>query len=239
MPSYKILHAEDDPEWAELLSARLASTPYQVFRAATGQQAVSLAGRIGCDLAILDIKLPDMSGHDLCRKLRELPGLERLPVIVLSSHPLEKVKSLKIGADAFVSKISGAAEILPTMEALVRRVQMDTGVLLRGDLRLDPRGNAVFLEDRLVATLTRKEFVFFYALVKKSPEPLSKDELTKNILHQEGDADESRSMEMLATRTRKRLGKLLAGRISGSRKFGWLYLSQPLPEQSAKSLHAK
>lgn len=240
MPIYKILHAEDDPEWTQLLSARLSQASFQVFRAATAQQALATAAKVLPDLVILDIMLPDLSGHELCRSLRRIPGLDRLPVIVLSSHRLEKIKSLRIGADAFVSKTSGAADILPTVEALLRRVQMDCGILSKGDLRLDPRGNAVYLDEKLVATLTRKEFLFFYAIVKKSPEPISKSELRGGILHQGGGAEESRSLEMLVTRTRKRLGAVLPQRVSGSRNFGWLYSPSPeSPSPAAKLLKSK
>src|SRR6185295_2688917 len=175
----------------------------------------------------LDIRLPDMNGQELCRRLRELPGLERLPIVALSSFTAEKVKSLELGVDAFVSKVSGQTDLLPTLEALLRRVQMDTGLLLRGDLKLDPRGNSVHLNGKPIATLTRKEFHFLYTLVRRSPAPVSRAELRESILHQEGsDSFESRALEMLVTR------------IRGSRSFGWLYLptADPVAAPEPKSV---
>src|SRR5262245_31484122 len=101
MASYKILHAEDDDDWADLVERRLSAPKFRVERAESGARAIALAGKLVPDLAVLDIQLSDMSGRDLCERLRELPGLERLPVVVLSAHTIEKVKSLRIGADAF------------------------------------------------------------------------------------------------------------------------------------------
>lgn len=231
MPTCKILLVEDDDEWAELVGYMLTSAHYRPFRAARGEEAIALAAKLLPDLAVIDIALPDISGHELCVKLRAIRGLERLPIVVLSGHKPEKLRSLEIGADAFVSKVTGRSELLPTLRALLRRVQMDTGVLVRGDLKLDPRGNAVFLDEKLAATLTRNEFLFFYAVVKSSPEPVSSERMRNEVLHHEGIPEESRSLEMLVARTRKRLGRLLAGRVRGSRRFGWIYL----PEPQAKS----
>ena len=229
MPTHKILVAEDNPEWSELLDLILERKRFEVLQASTGRQALQLAAKHLPDLAILDIRLPDINGQDLCRQLRQIAGLERLPIVALSSFNAEKVKSLELGVDAFVSKVSGQTELLPTLEALLRRVQMDTGLLVRGDLKLDPRGNTVHLGGKLIATLTRKEFLFLYTLVRRSPAPVSRAELRDNILHQENlDTLESRALEMLVTRMRRRVGKALADRIRGSRSFGWLYL--PLAE---------
>ncbi len=223
MPSYKILHVEDDKDWADLLARWLSSRPFRLYRAPSGEEAVSLAEKVAPDLAILDIRLSDMSGHDLCRRLRELPGLERLPIIALSIYDPERLKSLRVGADAFVSKAAAESELLPTMEALLRRVQMDLGVVEKGDLRIVPQENAVFLGGKPVGTLSRMEFLLLHALVKNSPEPLSARVIREEILRSKARAKDSRSLEMLVARTRRRLGRALAGRVKGSRKFGWYY----------------
>lgn len=233
MPTYRILVAEDNPEWSELLQILLESPRYQVMRADSGRQALALAFKTPPDAAVLDIRLPDMSGQDLCRRLREIAGLECLPIVALSSFSAEKIRSLELGVDAFVSKVTGQTELVPTLEALLRRVQMDSGVLVKGDLRLEPRGNAVMLGDKTVATLSRTEFLLLYVLVKRSPAPVSKAELRRSVLHHDGEDHESRALEMLMTRTRRRLGKPLSERIRGSRSFGWLYLAQAESESVA------
>jgi len=227
MPSYKILHVEDDKDWADLLARWLSSRPFRLYRAPSGEEAVSLAEKVAPDLAILDIRLSDMSGHDLCRRLRELPGLERLPIIALSIYDPERLKSLRVGADAFVSKAAAESELLPTMEALLRRVQMDLGVVEKGDLRIVPQENAVFLGGKPVGTLSRMEFLLLHALVKNSPEPLSARVIREEILRSKARAKDSRSLEMLVARTRRRLGRALAGRVKGSRKFGWATRPKP------------
>lgn len=237
MPAHKILIAEDNPDWSELLDVLLQGDRFEVFKASTGRLALVLAARHLPDIAVVDIRLPDMNGQELCAKLRALPGLERLPVVALSSFTAEKIKSLELGVDAFVSKLSGQTELVPTLEALLRRVQMDTGVLVKGDLRLDPRGNSVHLGQQPVCTLTRKEFLFLYTLVRRSPAPVSREELRQSVMHDEGGAAESRALEMLVTRVRRRLGHPLSDRIKGSRSFGWLYVPQagraPVPQSGS------
>lgn len=227
MEVYRILLVDDDDDWLQILKDRLDPERYRVFYAPNAEKAIEAAVRANPDLAILDIRLPDLSGHELCARVRGIPGLERLPIIAWSAFPIEKIRSLNIGADGFVSKASGKSDLRASIEALLRRVALDTGVLIKGDLRLDPRGNLVLLDGEAVAALTRKEFLFFYAIVKKSPEAVSRQELRDHILHQDGDVWESRALEMLVTRTRKRLGQPLSERIRGSRRFGWVYLPDP------------
>lgn len=229
MEVYRILLVDDDDDWHEILKDRLEDSRYKVFYAPTAEKAIESAVHANPDLAILDIRLPDMNGHELCARLRQIPGLERLPIIAWSAYPIEKIKSLNIGADGFVSKSAGKSDVRAMVEALLRRVALDTGVLIKGDVRLDPRGNLVLFNGEPVATLTRKEFLFFYAIVRKSPEAVSREELRESILHLEGDVFLSRALEMLVTRTRKRLGQPLAERIKGSRRFGWVYIPEAVP----------
>ena len=111
MTSYKILVADDEVGWTELLNAELSTGPYEVVTAPSGGSFLELAGSISPDLAIVDLHLPDMSGQEVCEKLRRLPGLERIPIIALSAYRTEKIQSLNLGADAFVSKNAGGEEI--------------------------------------------------------------------------------------------------------------------------------
>lgn len=222
----KLLHVDDETEWAGLVGSLFAGTAYRIYRASTGVQALGLASRLLPDIVILDVGLPDIPGHKLLERLRKLPGLTRLPAVCFSAHNEEKVRSLLIGADAYVGKTAGGADLLPTVEALMRRIWMDTGIVVKQNLKLDPRDNSVHMGGELVATLTPKEFLFFYTLVNKSPEAIT-DEQLRRILGESEFHEESRSLVMLATRTRKHLGKGLANRIRGSRRFGWIYSAPP------------
>lgn len=227
MAPYRILVADDDSDWARIVAGLLKGGLYEVSWAATGEEALVLASTNPPDLALLDIRLPDMTGQELCVRLRELPGLERLPIVAFSAYRQEKVDSLNIGADAFVGKSAVETDLVPTLEALLRRVRMDLGVLVKGDLRLDPNSHSVYQEDQLVANLTRKEFLFFYALVKNGPKAVARDELMRQVSSTVADAGESRALDMLATRTKRRLGKALGARVRSSRNFGWCYLFEP------------
>ena len=112
-------------------------------------------------------------------------------------------------------------------------MRLDTGILVKEDVKLDPRGNLVYLRESLIATLTRNEFLFLYLLVKHAPAPVSKKDLMRQILHREDETGESRALDVLASRTKSRLGKVFAERIKSSRRFGWMYVSleqSPTPQ---------
>jgi len=233
VPPFRILLVDDNEDWFHILRRCLEAPEYLISYFATAEAAITGAASLNPQLAILDVHMPDLSGHELCARLRLIPGLERLPVLSWSAYPMEKVKSLNIGADGFVSKTSSKTVLKATVAAILRRVALDTGLILRGDLSLDPRANSVSLDGRPVASLTLKEFLFFSAIVEKSPEPVSRDEL-HDRLHQVGDALESRALETLVTRIRRRLGRPLADRIRGSRRFGWIYLPDAGPRPSRR-----
>lgn len=222
----KLLHVDDENEWAGLVGRLFAGTAYRIYRASTGAQALDLAAKLLPDIVVLDVELPDIPGHRLLERLRELPGLTRLPTVCFSAHNEEKVRSLLNGADAYVGKTSGGVDLMPTVEALMRRIWMDTGILVKQNLKLDPRDNSVHMGGEFIATLTPKEFLFFYTLVNKSPAAIP-DEQLRRIVGESELHEESRSLIMLATRTRKHLGKGLANRIRGSRRFGWTYSALP------------
>lgn len=228
----KLLHVDDENEWARLVDRLFSGTGYQIYRSSTGAQALDLAAKLLPDIVVLDVELPDIQGYKLLEKLRELPGLTRLPTVCFSAHNEEKVRSLLIGADAYVGKTTGGADLLPTVEALMRRIWLDTGILVKQNLKLDPRDSSVRMGGELVTTLTPKEFLFFYTLVNKSPEAIS-DEQLRRILGESDLHEESRSLVMLATRTRKHLGKGLASRIRGSRRFGWIYSASPVTPKNS------
>jgi class 3 adenylate cyclase len=116
-----ILVVDDTPQNIRLFEAVLTPRGYKLVSAASGQEALEAAASSRPDLVLLDIMMPGMDGHEVCRRLREDPATSMLPIImVTASGPQEKLKGLESGADDFVSKPFEVAELLARIKSLLR-----------------------------------------------------------------------------------------------------------------------
>jgi two-component system KDP operon response regulator KdpE len=134
-----VLVVDDEPQIRRFLKHGLESHGYRVIEAATAAEAMRLAPVSQPELVVLDLALPDREGFDVLSALREW---SRVPVIVLSvrSREDEKVRAFELGADDYVVKPFGMAELLARIKAaLRRRVQSEAGapVFRAGGLEVD------------------------------------------------------------------------------------------------------
>ena len=115
-----ILVIDDEPPIRRLLRAGLSTQGYGILEAPDGRTALDVLAREPVDLVLLDLGLPDMRGHDLLRVIRERH--RDLPVVVLSSRNDEpsKVDALDLGADDYVTKPFGMAELLARLRTALR-----------------------------------------------------------------------------------------------------------------------
>lgn len=119
-----ILHVEDDDIERDVLARLLKKHGYLVIAAANCEQAEQLVSALHFDLAIVDIRLPDGNGMDLCRKLRQTPLNTSTPLLQMSCFDTDleaKVAALESGADAYLPKSADERELLATISAMVRR----------------------------------------------------------------------------------------------------------------------
>lgn len=140
VPAATILVVDDEPPIRRLLRTSLSSQGFGVVEAADGREAAEQIRRSGPDLVILDLGLPDMSGLDLIRTIRA--GGSSLPILVLSSRSDErgKVEALDLGADDYVTKPFGTAELFARIRAALRHRLQQQGeqpVFRSGDLSVD------------------------------------------------------------------------------------------------------
>jgi two-component system KDP operon response regulator KdpE len=154
----RILVVDDEPEIRRALRAALRPHGYEVEVVSTGNEALRAAAERRPDLVILDLRLPDMDGREVCLRLR---AWSRVPVIVLSVADDERTKiaALDTGADDYLVKPFSAGELLARIRAARRRAQEDVllPVIQLGELRIDRVARTVALAGRPVR-LTPKEY---------------------------------------------------------------------------------
>lgn len=237
MTTRRILVVDDEPAWVELLKVWFAMAGYKdVEYALTGGKAIEMAVQVRPDCIVLDLVLPDQSGLEVCQKLRSMPDLCRVPVVLLTAHKAERVLGLQSGADYFVGKSEHPHELLATLEAVFRRLEKEEGLLTRGDLTLRALDRQIIWKESLV-TLSPKMFVLLHVLVERSPEPVSRADLFRLVEGTETPGL-SRALDVLLNRLRKVLPEDLAARIVNVKNFGYVYLNphsqqhpQPQPQQ--------
>lgn len=117
----RILLVEDEPAIADTIVYVLESECHQVDHALTGGDGLGFLGKSHYDIAILDVGLPDMTGFDLCRKIRET---RRLPILFLTARDgeLDRVLGLEIGGDDYVTKPFSPREVAARVRAILRRI---------------------------------------------------------------------------------------------------------------------
>ncbi len=177
-PSVRILVVEDEDAIAEPLVDGLRREGYEVSRVATGEDALAAAA---ADLVLLDLRLPDIDGFDVCRQLRER---SRVPIIVLTARGEEadRVVGLELGADDYVVKPYGLRELIARIRAVMRRTASvgANGSLVVGDLEVDARARRARL-DGSELELTPKEFDLLAALARDPGAAVSRQRLLAEV----------------------------------------------------------
>ena len=169
----RILIVDDEPQITRVLRRSLTAHRYEVRTAADGEAALELFADWKPDLVITDLSMPNMSGLELCRRLR---ALSALPIIVLSVKSEERVKveALDAGADDYVTKPFGVDELLARVRASLRRAPANEQLttLEAGDFRVDLEARSVSVRGRDVH-LTPKEFDLLAYLVRNAGKVLT------------------------------------------------------------------
>jgi class 3 adenylate cyclase/CheY-like chemotaxis protein len=122
----KILVVDDTPQNVKLLADLLTVKGYRVVTAASGPEALKQMEAERPDLVLLDVVMPGMSGYEVCRKIRENPATQILPVVMATSldPAQERIKGIEAGADDFLSKPINQPELLARVRSLLRIKEM-------------------------------------------------------------------------------------------------------------------
>lgn len=170
-----VLVVEDDPGIATQLVRGLSRGGYDVGHVTTGRDALSWGDP---DVVLLDLGLPDTDGVEVCRRLRERSGVAIIVVTARGEEP-ERVLALDAGADDYLVKPFGLAELLARIRAVLRRVRPGGEVLRHGPLTVDLRTRKVSVSGREVA-LTPKEFDILECLAADPGRVVSRQEILES-----------------------------------------------------------
>ena len=177
----KLLIIDDEPGILETVEGKMRKEGYTTFTADSAEEGMRLFRRIKPDLVILDIMLPQRSGFEFCRALRQEHAT---PIIMLSARAEEadRVKGLELGADDYVAKPFNLSELAARVRAVLRRSSGEAikEPIERGNLKIDPRSHEANVDGR-VLELSPKEFALLYFLAKNSGQVFSREVLLDRV----------------------------------------------------------
>jgi two-component system OmpR family response regulator len=203
-----ILIADDDGHIREVVRYALEKEGLRVVEAADGREALERAQRGGVDLAVLDIRMPEMDGIEVCRTLR---AQGRLPIVFLTSRSeeIDRVLGLELGADDYVVKPFSPRELVARVKAVLRRAwpapqeSASPEHLVWRALRLDRERHECRWDGREVL-FTATEFALLAALLRRPGKVFTRDELIDRAWGP-GIAITDRTIDSHVRRIRKKL----------------------------------
>jgi DNA-binding response OmpR family regulator len=174
----RILVVEDEDAIARPLAEGLRREGFEVDRVATGRDALAAEAP---DLVLLDLRLPDLDGTDVCRELRSRSDV---PIIVVTARgqEIDRVLGLELGADDYVVKPFGFRELLARIRAVMRRARprVEARVFRAGRLVVDADARRAFVDD-VELRLTTKEFDLLALLAADSGTVIPRDRILREV----------------------------------------------------------
>ena len=200
----RLLLIEDDTTLRETLAAKLADGGFAVEQAADGREGLYFALEYPIDLAIVDLGLPEMSGLDIIRNVREKD--KTYPILILTARDRweDKVDGLEAGADDYVVKPFHVEEVTARVNALLRRTGgWASSTMTAGPVSLDMSRQELKVNDASIE-LTSFEYKIIEYLMVRAGKVISKTELTERLYDQDFERD-SNVIEVFIGRLRKKM----------------------------------
>jgi DNA-binding response OmpR family regulator len=181
--SERILVVDDEPAIVDAVSYALRASGFEVDTSGDGESALEAARTNGYDVLVLDVRLPGLSGIEICRRLRDESDV---PILILTAMDAEvdRVLGLEAGADDYVTKPFSVAELVSRVRAILRRRELDRaasgGVRRVGSLELDVNRHEVRIDGRTIR-LTPSEFRLLAFLAQEPERVYSRREIMQHL----------------------------------------------------------
>ena len=201
------MYVEDDPTIAQVISVSLSDEGFDVTLAENGSTGIALAKEREFDLAIVDLRLPDVSGLDVVREIRKTTGV---PIVIFTAFGDTEsvVAGLESGADDFLSKPIASLELAARLRAILRRTEGGNNDgspdhLAVGSLEMNTRTHSASVNG-LSLSLTKTEFEVLRELMSRFPEVVTRMSLLERVWGYDYLGD-SRLVDMQIYRLRQKL----------------------------------
>ncbi|MEX0307599.1 MAG: phosphate regulon transcriptional regulator PhoB [Ruegeria sp.] len=202
-----VLVVEDELAQREVLAYNLDAEGFRVVRAANGDEALLLVEEDRPDIIVLDWMMPNLSGIEVCRRLKTRPDTRSIPIIMLSarSEEVDKVRGLETGADDYVVKPYSVVELMARVRTQLRRVRPATvGIRLEfDDIILDSETHKVSRDNKLLK-LGPTEFRLLSTFMEKPGRVWSREQLLDRVWGRDIYVD-TRTVDVHIGRLRKAL----------------------------------
>lgn len=207
-----VLVIDDEPPIRRLLRLTLEPQGYRIYEAGNGQLGLQEAAAHRPDVIVLDLGLPDMDGVAVLKRLREW---SQTPVLVLSVRDREadKVAALDNGADDYLTKPFGTAELLARLRAVQRRAPeaQEQPVFVSGDLTVDLAARTVTVKKKEVH-LTATEYALLHELIRHAGKVVMHAQLLRAVWGPNAES-QSQYLRVYITHLRKKLETTTSGKL--------------------------
>lgn len=209
----RILVVEDEKDLVDLLSYNLSREGYRVDIATVGQTAFDRIREHVPDLVLLDVMLPDLSGTEICRRLKGDERTRAIPVVMVTakSEEIDRIVGLELGADDYVTKPFSVRELMLRIRAILRRDRaaaaapaIPTGVRRLGRILLDPERHRAEVDGAEIG-LTALEFRLLSCLLERAGRVQTREMLLSDVWGIDADI-ETRAVDANVKRLRRKLG---------------------------------
>jgi two-component system phosphate regulon response regulator PhoB len=227
-----VLVVDDESDIVDALTYNLHQEGYRTRIARTGSQAVKAAQeRPLPELVLLDLMLPDMSGTEVCRALRQDDELRRTPVIMLTAkdEEIDRVVGFEVGADDYVTKPFSVRELMLRVRAVLRRStdvppSAGSAKVEFGELRIDPEAHQVWVHGEEIV-LTALEFRLLTTLLERRGRVQTRTTLLEDVWGIHADIT-TRTVDTHVKRLREKLG-VAGDYVETIRGVGYRMRAQP------------
>lgn len=179
----RILVVEDEESYGESLIYQLQREGFEVVLATDGVTALKLFERDGADLVLLDLMLPEMTGVEVCKRIR---AVSSVPIIMVTAKDseIDIVVGLELGADDYVTKPYSFRELLARVRAVLRRkaevAVVEDGTLEVGRIRMNTERHEIFVDDEQLS-IPLREFELLELLMRNSGRVLTRSQLIDRV----------------------------------------------------------
>lgn len=220
-----LLLIDDDRIWLNITARFFRELSYIVLKASACAEGIEMARQCRPDCILLDFHMPDLDGGAAASQIRADAELRKTPVIMVSGDAQKEFESQQeYKVDGFFLKGGSPQRLRAMIDSLLRRVELERGIVQAGDLYIDGSNLRVFRDSKLVTKLSQDQFRLLSILVEKSPDFVNEDDISRHIFGVNGGINKPDAIRGLAYRLRGSLGTQLGHRIISQKGSGWGYV---------------